>query len=71
MDIRNIALAILEHSIKPYAKSSKLDINKLIDEIAKINYKEINLVESIPKQKKKRGRPKGSKNKTTINIDDD
>lgn len=71
MDIRNIALAILEHSIKPYATASKLDINKLIDEIVKINYIDIHLLESTPKEKKKRGRPKGSKNKTMINIDDD
>jgi len=67
MKLSAIANAIIEHSIIPYAKASGIDVNKLIEEIASINYMD-DSESPIPLEcgdtKRCRGRPKGAKNKT-------
>jgi hypothetical protein len=67
MELSAIANAIIEHSIIPYAKASGIDVSKLIEEIAAINYvdepESTDTVESRD-TKRCRGRPKGARNKS-------
>ena len=60
--LEQIAEAIIEHSIIPYAKAAGIETNELIEAIMKINYIEPT-VTNIEPIKRKRGRPMVLKNK--------
>lgn len=67
MVLEQIAEAIIEHSIIPYAKAAGIETNDLIEAIMKINYIQPTITNLEP-VKRKRGRPKGAKNKVKATV---